>query len=109
MALGLPIVLSERAGSVPDLLQQGQNGWAFDPEQPTMLADICSRYLEKPGLVESQGRRSIELVRAYTPEHAAHAFLDAVDAARQTAAPFRPMLLDALFGGRACQARSHEN
>jgi glycosyltransferase involved in cell wall biosynthesis len=83
MAMGLPIVISERAGSVPDLLREGHNGWTFNPERPASLAEILARYIEHPDLIESHGLHSVEMVRKYTPENAAEALLGAVNFARE--------------------------
>jgi len=34
---GLPLLLSERVGNHPDLLQPGVNGWLFDPHDPEAI------------------------------------------------------------------------
>ena len=79
MAMGMPILLSNRAGSVPDLLREGSNGWSFDPDRPEQLAALCAEYLRRPSLIESHGRTSMDVVRPYTPRHAADAFLKALN------------------------------
>ena len=79
MSMGMPILLSNRAGSVPDLLREGSNGWSFDPDRPEQLAALCAEYLRRPSLIESHGRTSMDVVRPYTPRHAADAFLKALN------------------------------
>jgi len=78
MSVGLPILLSNRAGSVPELIREGENGYSFNPEDHGSLAACMERYLENPDLVSRHGQRSLELVAPYTPENAARAFLRAI-------------------------------
>ncbi|GAB4538323.1 MAG: hypothetical protein Kow0063_26040 [Anaerolineae bacterium] len=37
---GLPLVLSERVGALPEVLQPGRNGWVIDPEQPEQIRQV---------------------------------------------------------------------
>ena len=39
MACGLPILLSQTCGCAPELLEDGRNGYLFDPEQTDALAE----------------------------------------------------------------------
>jgi len=38
MACGLPVLVSNRCGCAPDLVEQGRNGFTFDPNNATALA-----------------------------------------------------------------------
>lgn len=40
MAAGLPVLVSDRAGCVPDLVHEGENGFVFSPEDTSRLADL---------------------------------------------------------------------
>jgi hypothetical protein len=82
MSTGLPVLLSQRAGSLPDLIREGENGYSFDPEDHEGLADRLESYIRNPGLVTEHGKRSLELVSRYTPERTAEAFLQAIGAAK---------------------------
>ncbi len=37
---GLPLLLSERVGALPEVLQPGRNGWVIDPEQPEQIRQV---------------------------------------------------------------------
>jgi glycosyltransferase involved in cell wall biosynthesis len=82
MSAGLPILLSKHAGSVPDLICEGENGYSFDPEDHEGLATFMGRYLSDPELVHRHGARSLELVSPYTPERVAQVLLRALESAR---------------------------
>jgi 1,2-diacylglycerol 3-alpha-glucosyltransferase len=88
MATGLPVIVSNRCGCVPDLVAEGKNGFTFDPAFVESLAklmlDMCrlsKRRLEEMG---GEGRRIIE---SFTPTHFATGAERAIDAAK--AAPMR--------------------
>ena len=79
MSMGLPILLSNRAGSVPDLVVPGENGYVFDPEDHDELASKMRVFVDQPELVQVYGARSLELVRPYTPERVARVFIEAIE------------------------------
>jgi 1,2-diacylglycerol 3-alpha-glucosyltransferase len=43
MAASLPLLLSDRVGSVPDLLKEGKNGWAFNTENRSEFLERLNR------------------------------------------------------------------
>ena len=79
MSMGLPVFLSKYTGSVPDLLQEDENGYVFDPNDHEQLAALMQRYLEDPDLVQKQGGKSLELVAPYKPEATAGVFLKTLE------------------------------
>ncbi len=85
MSTGLPVLVSKRAGSVPDLIREGENGYSFDPEDHESLASHLEEYVRNPPLIQRHGQRSIELVSPYNPQRAANAFLWAVAKAKEGA------------------------
>jgi len=85
MSTGLPVLVSKRAGSVPDLIRAGENGYSFDPEDHESLASHLEEYVRNPPLIHRHGQRSIELVSPYNPQRAANAFLWAVAKAKEGA------------------------
>lgn len=87
MSMGLPILLSRRAGSVPDLIREGENGYSFEPENHEELASRMEEYVRKPDLVRKNGDRSRDLVSSYSPERAASAFLWAVSKVKDSTLP----------------------
>jgi glycosyltransferase involved in cell wall biosynthesis len=64
-ACGLPLVLSERVGAARDLLRDGENGVLVPAEDVDAAADALARLACDPGLRESMGDRSRELVRGF--------------------------------------------
>jgi glycosyltransferase involved in cell wall biosynthesis len=82
MSAGLPVVVSKYAGSVPDLICQGENGYAFDPDDHESLAAYMGRYLSNPELIHEHGQRSLQLVSPYTPERVAQVLVRALERAR---------------------------
>jgi len=43
MAAGLPVLVSNRCGCAPDLVQEGVNGFTFDPTNVIQLADLMTQ------------------------------------------------------------------
>jgi len=83
MSTGLPVLLSKRAGSVPDLIREGENGYSFVPEDHESLASHMEEYVRNPHLIRRHGERSLEIVSSYNPKRAANAFLWAVANAKE--------------------------
>lgn len=93
MSIGMPVLISRNAGSVCDLVREGENGFVFDPEDPEDIARQMGRYLESPELVERHGARGLELVVPHTPECAADTYVAAAEHAlggKSVDLPVRP-------------------
>ncbi len=43
LAAGLPVLVSERCGCVPELVRAGDTGWSFDPEDVSGLAKLMAQ------------------------------------------------------------------
>src|SRR5207253_3162510 len=79
MATGLPVIVSNRCGCVPDLVAEGKNGFTFNPES-----------------VEEMRAESRHIIAGFTPTHFAIAAQRAIDVAK--AAPTcRATLLSSLL------------
>jgi glycosyltransferase involved in cell wall biosynthesis len=69
MAAGLPVLVSDHCGCAPDLVSEGENGFTFDPEN---IEAIAARMAQMAGLDQARqramGRRSREIVAAFSPE-----------------------------------------
>jgi glycosyltransferase involved in cell wall biosynthesis len=78
MAAGLPVLVSSRCGCAPDLVHEGENGFAFDPENIETLAGQLTRMA---GLDQARraamGQRSREMIKSFSPE----AFAQGLEAA----------------------------
>ncbi|MGA3097507.1 MAG: glycosyltransferase family 4 protein [Bryobacteraceae bacterium] len=67
MSTGLPLIISNRCGCSDDLLEDGANGYVFDPDNMEQLADLMSTM---SGLNSSQrlnmGEKSRQIVARYS-------------------------------------------
>lgn len=82
MAAGLPVVVSERCGCAPDLVEHGRNGFTFDPYR---VDELAGRMLQLASMDESQrdrmGRASSEIISRWTPETFAVNLMKAAESA----------------------------
>jgi len=84
MAAGLPVLVSERCGCAADLVEQGFNGFAFDPKDQVQL----TRYLTLVATMsaedrETMGNRSRELVQRFSLDIFSQGLWAAVGLARK--------------------------
>ncbi|RYF71324.1 MAG: glycosyltransferase [Cytophagaceae bacterium] len=79
MACGLPVLVSDRCGCVADLVQEGQNGYRFDPDQPQQLSDKIGRFFATSEAERvTMGLRSAQLVDAFNPDAVGKAMYNAL-------------------------------
>lgn len=96
MAAGLPVLLSRRCGCAPDLLEEGRNGFGFDPFDVAALRALllkvagagCDRVT-----MAAAGQRTVERC---SPEHFGEGFAAAIRCAISRGAP-RLGIFDALL------------
>lgn len=81
-ATGLPILCSRTVGACYDLVEEGQNGFTFDPESSEDISHslVKMHRLEEPRRV-AFGKHSQHLVSQYSPQQFAVGLLTAADAA----------------------------
>jgi glycosyltransferase involved in cell wall biosynthesis len=77
-ASGLPLVLSDRVGAAHDLLRDGENGYVVPAGDVGAAAEALSKLAADPDLRRRMGERSRELVRGWTYDASADAFVAAV-------------------------------
>jgi glycosyltransferase involved in cell wall biosynthesis len=75
MVLGKPILCSCQAGA-SELIEDGRNGYCFDPHQPLELAEQMKKFIADPNLAKTMGQHSIAVMTKYTPEAAADFLVD---------------------------------
>lgn len=64
MASRLPVIVSERCGCVPELIEEGVNGWAFAPSRVGELAALMTRVAAMDSCeLEAMGQRGSEIIR----------------------------------------------
>jgi glycosyltransferase involved in cell wall biosynthesis len=68
MACSLPIIASDVAGCVPDLVQDGWNGFVVRPHDVEGLVRAMKSMLDDPESARQMRRRSEQRVQEYTPE-----------------------------------------
>ena len=68
MAAGLPVLVSNRCGCAPDLVQEGRNGFTFDPTDfPALTARLHAMQALSPAARTSMGAASSTLIEGFSP------------------------------------------
>lgn len=68
MAAGLPVIVSGRCGCSDDLVEEGKNGFVFDPARADSLASALLRTREiTAGRREAMAQRSRDIISRYSP------------------------------------------
>jgi glycosyltransferase involved in cell wall biosynthesis len=80
MACGLPVLVSDRCGCVPELIQEGRNGYRFAPDDVDHLALLLARVASAEGERQAMARVSRALISDYTPERWASRLVEAAAA-----------------------------
>ncbi|MFZ0955624.1 MAG: glycosyltransferase family 4 protein [Candidatus Sulfotelmatobacter sp.] len=78
MACSLPIVASQVAGCVPDLVQDGWNGFAVQPRDVEGLVRSMQLLFDDPESARRMGSRSFQRIQDYTPERCAAGIVQAL-------------------------------
>jgi len=94
MASGLPVIVPKRCGCVPDLVQDGVNGFSFDPYDVEALAGLMQRVAALAGdRREAIGEAGRRIIADWGPERFADGLMQAVEVARRRP-PSRASWLD---------------
>jgi glycosyltransferase involved in cell wall biosynthesis len=81
MACGIPIVATDAAGCVADLVQDGWNGYVVPKSAPGKLSEALAKIACTPDLNVTMGARSAQRIQQYSPQACAAGFVAALDAA----------------------------
>lgn len=65
MCFGLPVIVSDIAGSAPDLVKNGVNGYVFPVGNIEELFSKIKELAENPRKAEAFGEKSLEIVKKY--------------------------------------------
>jgi 1,2-diacylglycerol 3-alpha-glucosyltransferase len=115
MASGLPVIVSNTCGCVPDLLEEAGNGFSFAPDDIEGLARLLSRVAAFPDAErERMGRESRKIIASWSPQRFANGLRDTIEAAeyapRRKIQPITKLLLSLLIFVRLGNPGiSHEN
>ncbi len=71
MAAGLPILISEKCGCVPELCRVGINGFAFNPHDIDRMSGLMLKMSSGGPDLDEMGRSSKKIINGYTPRKAA--------------------------------------
>lgn len=67
MSYGMPII-STPVGGIPEIVKNGENGFTVTPGNKEQIWDAIRFFLRHPEEIEKYGKKSLELVKPYTPE-----------------------------------------
>ena len=88
MAAGLPVLVSKRCGCVRDLVEEGRNGFTFDPYKVEELSGLMLRLASLPETERgAMGGAGQEIISRWTPERFAENLEKAVEAAMAAPRP----------------------
>lgn len=76
MACGLPVLVSDRCGCAVDLVQNGQNGFIFDPDQPAQLIHHLVQFMDNSVDANQMGQAAKQFIAPYAPDMVAREMLD---------------------------------
>lgn len=85
MAAGLPVAVSTAAGCTGDLVNDGENGYAFDPLDGDALTRVLLDLASPAADRDRMGARSQEIVAGWAPERFAEGLWAAAEAGQTTA------------------------
>ena len=83
MAVGLPVLCSRYSGCSDDLVEDGRNGFVFDPLDPDDFDAALEKVLVDVDAMQRLGRQSLEIIGKFTIERSVDALAGAI---RQVAA-----------------------
>ncbi len=76
MACGLPVLVSDRCGCAPDLVDPAVNGFLFDPYQPDQLVDALTQIISRSASERARmGAAARTRIADYSPEAVASGML----------------------------------
>jgi len=115
MASGLPVIVSNACGCVPDLLEEARNGFSFSADDVEGLARLLSRVAAFPDAErERMGRESRRIIASWSLDRFANGLRDAIEAAecapKRKIQPITKLLLSLLISVRSVSPRmSHRS
>lgn len=87
MASGLPVLVSNRCGCAPDLVQNGRNGFTFDPFDVDGLAELMLKLSSGECDLAAMGQASRDIIAGWGTDTFAVNLMKAADTALSTTLP----------------------
>ena len=81
LAAGLPVAVSSACGCAPELVEDGVNGWRFDPHNPGEIAAALERLANLGPQAEAFGAAGRRIVDTFGPRRFSDGFCKAAEAA----------------------------
>jgi glycosyltransferase involved in cell wall biosynthesis len=66
MVCGMPVIVSDKCGCVPDLLHNGVNGFSFNPRTQSELEKAILFFMQNPEKIDAMGRQSESIVAPFS-------------------------------------------
>lgn len=66
MACGLPVIVTDRCGSIGDIVLEGENAFIYPSGDAAALAASMTRLVDEPALRQRMARRSVEIIGTWT-------------------------------------------
>ncbi len=76
MLCEMPILVSNHCGCVEDLVEEGKNGYSFNPFDLNELSSKMNLMINEPQRIKAFGKRSYQIIQKYTPQIAAKQMLE---------------------------------
>lgn len=87
MAAGLPVIVSNRCGCVPELVKDGLNGFVIDPDDINRLSDRLWQIAHGDSNRAAMGQESRNIIAGWSPEAYAASLQSVVDVALRAPLP----------------------
>ncbi len=101
MASGLPVIVSRGCGSAKTLVQEGENGWTFEPGDDETLTELMIRASSLPSdALREMGRKSQSIISEWSLDRFADGVLRAIEIPRRPPAGPISDILTKLWKGR---------
>ncbi len=101
MAAGLPVIVSRGCGSAGVLVDEGRNGWTFEPGNAAALADILkAASATDDSALRDMGKRSREIIADWSLDRYVEGVMSALEIPRRMAPDVASRCAVALWRGR---------
>lgn len=78
MACSAAVLVSENVGCVQDLVEEGKNGFCFNPTDVNQLSNLLEQFISDPTLGERLGNNGLTMIRQWGPDRFAEGALNAI-------------------------------
>ena len=79
LASGLPVLVSNRCGCFPELIQEGKNGFGFDPENVQQLSRLMLKMSRRRAELAKMSESSLERIQKFSPKAFGHGLAQSIE------------------------------